>query len=147
MALLIANGLMLGCSSKEHWMSDTYPASGTVKVNGQIAEGALVMLFPTGDPVDLRNSKPWGLVGSDGSYQIGTYEQGDGAPEGDYDVTLVWSAGLGPDRLRGAYSVPAKAVMQVTIAPGSNELPPIELENVSVLKAGPKEPTLGMPEP
>ncbi|EAQ78983.1 hypothetical protein [Blastopirellula marina] len=130
---IAACGLTFGCGKREHWMTDTYPASGVVTVNGEKAEGAIVMLFPTSSPVDLRNSKPWGVVGVDGVYQLGTYEQRDGAPSGEYDVTLVWSTGLTPDRLKGAYSNPSRAVMQVTINSETNELPPIELSGVSVL--------------
>lgn len=103
------------------------------------------MLFPSDGPVDVRNSKPWGVVNADGSYRLGTYELEDGAPPGEYDVTLVWSLGLGPDRLKGAHSVPEKAVMHVTISQTNNELPPIELSGVSVLppptaRSGPLTP-------
>lgn len=135
--LCLTSGLACGCSRRERWMNETYPASGVVTVNGEKAEGALVMLFPAGGPVDVRNSKPWGVVNADGSYRLGTYELEDGAPPGDYDVTLVWTLGLGPDRLKGAHSVPDKAVMQVTIDQTSNELPPIELTGVSVLPPPP----------
>lgn len=135
LSLLSVCALASGCSNREHWMSETYSATGSVTVNGEKAEGAIVMLFPAGEPVDKRNSKPWGQVDADGTYRLGTYDREDGAPVGDYEVTLVWSAGLSPDRLKGAYNSPAKSVMTVTIAPGTNELPPIELENVSVLPA------------
>lgn len=138
LALLAVGTAAFGCSNREHWMTETYPATGTVTVNGEKAEGAIVMLFPAGDPIDQRNSKPWAQVDADGTYRLGTYDAEDGVPVGDYEVTLVWSGGLGPDRLKGAYSSPANSVMTVTIAPETNELPPIELEDVSVLAAPPE---------
>jgi hypothetical protein len=59
---------------------------------------------------------PRGRVAADGSFQLTTYEDGDGAPEGEYAVLIEWPK-KGPgkdgeemseedeeDRLEGAYS-------------------------------------------
>ncbi|GAA4434044.1 hypothetical protein [Bremerella cremea] len=138
----IAVGLLLlalgtsGCYSSSNWQERTYPVTGTVTINGQKAENAFVVLYSSEGKVDVRGSQPWAIVEADGTFRMTTYERGDGAPVGTYDLTLYWPKspmGDRADRLKGAYSSPDKAVMSVTVERGTNELPPIELENIPVL--------------
>src|SRR5690606_6356929 len=68
-----------------------YPAAGSVTVKGQPAEGAEVVLFAVDE--SLRgpgNPLPNGVVGPDGKFSLGSYGVGDGAPTGEYQVTIVW---------------------------------------------------------
>jgi hypothetical protein len=124
---------LLGCSD-EQWKADTYPAHGTLTVNGEPAVGAVVELHSVGGQPDVRNSRPWAIVQEDGSYVLSTYESGDGAPVGDYAVTLRWPPDVGQpslaDRFDGAYATRSRSQWEVSISEGENPLPPITLEGV-----------------
>jgi hypothetical protein len=119
------------------------PASGKVTVAGQPAAGVFVVLYPApGTPAAQAGVKPSGTTGEDGSFRLSTYEQNDGAPAGDYAVTMRWhradprSAGRPaipfgrqpPDRFRGKYNNPQTTSWRVTIREGDNELPPFEIK-------------------
>ena len=77
-----------------------YPVRGTVLFNGQPATGAVVVFHSTHDEA-LDAARPNGRVGASGQFELSTHQPGDGAPAGDYVVTLVWpeekSGGATPD--------------------------------------------------
>ena len=135
--LSVACGLLLLVGCGEDWHAETYPASGKVLLNGRPAADVVVELRSVGEQPDSRNSRPWAIVQSDGTYSLTTYEKGDGAPPGDYAVTLRWPSDISTpshfDRLSGAYDSPEKAPLKVTIEPEENTLPTVELSNVKVL--------------
>ncbi|TWT51805.1 hypothetical protein KOR42_32780 [Thalassoglobus neptunius] len=133
--LAVTLTLVVGCG-KADWQADTYPARGTLTINGENPVGALVELHPTGEATDVRNSLPWGLVEEDGTFTLSTYEMGDGAPPGQYSVTIKWSPDVNSptlaDRLNGAYRDPRKSQWTVTIAEEDNEIPLIEITDAKV---------------
>lgn len=143
LAVMLAVVMLSGCGH-EGWKAKTYATRGTVIVNGAPAENVIVMFHSQGKPMDVRQSVPYGLTSADGAFEMTTYEKGDGVPAGEYGLTLYWPMGKGnsPDRLAGAYLDPANPMMMVTIEKKRNELPPIKLSGVKVLKAGPA-PTEG----
>lgn len=118
------------------WEADTHPASGRVSVNGQPAAGSLVQLHSVGGQPDERNSRPWGLVKDDGTFALSTYQTGDGAPVGEYAVTLTWpedpSVPSMTDRLGFRYSQPAQSRWKVSIREGGNALEPIEIADAQL---------------
>ena len=124
-----------GCG--DDWQAETHPARGRVTVNGQPPAGAIVELHSAGGKPDVRNSRPWAVVGDDGSYTLTTYEKGDGAPAGSYKVVVRWPPDVSQpslaDRLGGAFSTPQRSRWTVTVAEGENELPPIEITGAKVL--------------
>src|SRR5262245_50678521 len=113
----IPTGLLLfialagpGCGAKEQ-RRPAHPVRGAVLVDGKPATKALVVFHPLNDP-DPKALRPHGEVGPDGAFTLSTYSSGDGAPAGDYAVTVHWFAGgaspgadadPGPDRLGGRY--------------------------------------------
>lgn len=127
-----------GCGNSEHWHTETNPIQGSIRINGQIPQGALVTLYPTGDAVDVRESKPWGIVDETGVYQLRTYAKGDGAPEGEFRATVVWredpSVQGSPDQLGGAFEDPTQSQWTFTIDPEQQELPPIEITDAKLSK-------------
>lgn len=129
---------LAGCSGKD-WEAETYPVTGKVLINGEPAVDAIVELHATAQKPDSRNSRPWGIVQPDGSFSLTTYQKADGAPPGQYAVTLRWPVDLTTpsqvDRLAGAYSTAAKAPANVTVEAGENEIPAIDLKDVKVLAA------------
>ena len=134
----------LGCSNDEQWHAATQPVQGEISINGEIPSGAIVTLYPASEAVDIRESKPWGVVGDDGTYKLRTYNKGDGAPLGEYDVTFVWrenpSVPGSPDLLAGAYDEPAESQWKFTVESGQTQLPPIELTGAKVSKVQRRQP-------
>lgn len=126
----------IGCGGGD-WRAETQPASGSITINGKKPEGAIVRFHPTKEAIDVRESKPWGLVGSDGTYRLRTYEKGDGAPVGTYHVTVEWLDNPhvpgAVDLLGGAYADPDRSKTKITIKEGQTELPPIEITGARVM--------------
>ncbi|MCA9127134.1 MAG: hypothetical protein KDB22_08610 [Planctomycetales bacterium] len=126
----------LGC--QPGWQAATYPVSGSITINGEPPVGAVVTLIPTGDKVDERNSKPWAVVDEQGQFTLQTYLKEDGAPAGDYIVTVKWPWDVKDmsqamsDRLGGAYAFPDKSDIRVTIARAPTVLAPIEIVKAKV---------------
>ncbi len=112
----------------------TYIASGTVKSRGQSCGGALVVFHPT-DKGRENDPKPVATVKDDGTFTLSTFGEGDGAPAGEYVVTIVWNrkpkegkislssegGGGGTDRLGGRYGDPRSPKLKATVnAAGPN---------------------------
>lgn len=129
--------VLTGCGG-EDWKAETFPTTGSLLINGEPASGALVHLYPTGEAIDIRHSKPWAKVAPGGSFQLTTYEMGDGAPTGEYAVTIVWPEDASKpstfDQLSRRYDKPNQSQWNVTIVEGNNELEPIALEGVKLAK-------------
>jgi hypothetical protein len=122
-----------------------HPVSGKVSVNGQAASGVLVLLHPAeGSAAAQGGVVPSATTGEDGTFQLSSYGQDDGAPLGEYSVTIQWyqsetkstrgkpaiPAGFArrSDRFHGKYNDPKKSPWQVTITEGTNVLKPIEVK-------------------
>lgn len=123
----------IGCGSEDGRVP-VYQTSGKISFEGHVPEGALVILHPQdgASPAALR---PTAKVQSDGSFELTTYEAGDGAPSGDYVVTVTWSQAVqvggdylpGPELIPPRYLSPRTSDVQVSVAEGQNELEPITL--------------------
>ena len=130
--LLASVSLVLASCSKSDDRKRTFVASGKVLLpDGKPAEHALVVLHPVGDPTSL--TKPRGKVGADGTYKLTTYDTDDGAPTGEYRVTVeLWLAGRGEEppanRLNPKYAKPETSKLTATVGTGPTEIRPIELK-------------------
>lgn len=133
LALLLAAA---GCGGAAR--PPAYPVSGRVlDAAGRPAEKAVVTFHRAGaGPNDAR---PSGRVEADGSFRLSTYAENDGAPAGEYAVTVVWPGPPpkdlrgdpgeeGPDRLSGRYRDPAKAAWRVTVGEGPTTLDLFQLK-------------------
>lgn len=112
----------------------TYPVTGKVVwLGGKPAEHASVVLHPVGDP-DPNVVKPRGKVGPDGTVKLTTYETDDGAPAGEYRVTVeLWLANPKSDapptnRLSPKYGSPDTSGLTARVEPTATTLKPIELK-------------------
>lgn len=127
--------LFAGCGGDD-WEVATYPAQGRILINGEPPAGAVLELHAVGDEPDVRNSRPWAIVQDNGSFTLTTYESGDGAPAGEYAVTVRWPPDVAQpslaDRLGGAYATVERSPSKVTISRGENLIPPIEIEKAKV---------------
>jgi uncharacterized protein (TIGR03000 family) len=107
-----------------------YPVHGRVVVDGKPAGGAVVALAPTDAAMTDR---PAAVTKEDGSFALATFKDNDGAPAGEYVVTVVWptkadGAARPEDRLKNRYGDATKSSLRATVKPQDNELPPLELK-------------------
>ena len=125
--LVVSALLVSGCNSRpEYQEADVFPVSGSVSVDGKPAAGVVVVFHPQTDTGMTKGNKPYTTTGDDGTFQVTTYTTGDGAPAGEYIVTLIWPVnprGPSPDRLKGRYAKPENSSITVTIQEGENKLP------------------------
>jgi hypothetical protein len=126
-----------GCGKKEE-RKPTFPVSGKVTFQGRPATGALVVLHPLNDAEldKWPTGYPRGYVSETGAFAIGTYEQADGAPTGNYSAVIIWPAETTPgkpetggDRLKGYYSDPKKSTFSVKVPQAPITLQPFELSS------------------
>src|SRR5262245_51845438 len=82
--LLVALASGPACSS-----SALHPVPGTVIYKGAPIKRAVVVFHPVGG--DLNSQRPSGVTGEDGTFSLTTGVK-DGAPRGEYRVTVVWPA-------------------------------------------------------
>jgi hypothetical protein len=148
LALLALSGL--GCSRGK----PLYPVTAQIYVDGRPAAGALVVLHPVNDsgPAAIR---PSGYVDDGGnvklmSFVTATRGTGEGAPAGEYIVTIAWFPTdvkeylskhpntAVPDKLKGRYSQPDKSALRATVQPQPTTLPRIDLKNDAVVLPVPK---------
>ncbi|WP_020468056.1 hypothetical protein [Zavarzinella formosa] len=123
-------------------------AKGKISYKGKPPVGARVVLLPSKDE-SPDAIKPYGFVAEDGTFELTTYPSAngkpDGAPPGDYLVSIRWTArsksavdedeggppgppgGVQRDRLGDRYSNPKTSGLRLTVAEG-RDLEPIELK-------------------
>jgi hypothetical protein len=74
-------------------------------------------------------------VGADGSFSLSTYDKDDGAPAGEYAVTIEWQklvtkgqeAEVGPNVLPDRYGKPQTSPLKATVTDAPTDLPPLRL--------------------
>jgi hypothetical protein len=107
---------------------DVYPVEGKLFVSGMPADNASICFYPC-DPTQQRI--PVAITAPDGTFRLTTLRSGDGAPEGRYDVTVMWPDYSIPrdecvdplhDRLKLQYADRNKTELHATIRPGKNEV-------------------------
>ena len=131
--------LLVVCGCGERWQAVTYPTHGRLVINGQVPVGAVVELHNEGAEADVRNSRPWGIVDESGAFHLTTYLANDGAPPGQYRVTIKWPPDVSrpslADRLNHAYASPESSKWTVTIEEHETDLGTIAVEAAKVLPA------------
>jgi hypothetical protein len=135
-ALIALSITVIGLAScgKADSRKPTFPVSGKVLLaGGKPAEHATVVLHPVDDS-GPDAVKPRGKVNPDGSFTLTTYDGNDGAPAGNYRVTVeLWLASGKSDegpksRLPAKYAKPETSGLTATVATGPTDLKPIELK-------------------
>ncbi len=137
--ILVLLGVIAYAIQPRDWKVETFESRGYVLINGKIPVNASIRFCASGDPVDSRESRPWGLIDEFGAYSLTTYELYDGAPQGKYAVTIRWPADLtkpSPDRLLGKFSDDKDPPLVVEVKPRKNYLPALILEDAAVDTAG-----------
>jgi hypothetical protein len=126
---------MSSCSRSGHKVDrkPVFPVHGKLLVNDEPAPGALVVLHPLDNP--MLSERPRGSVAADGTFELTTYDGKDGAPPGNYSVTVEWRVPVdrgegplpGPNQLPQQYASPGTSDLRATVSEGTNELSPITI--------------------
>jgi hypothetical protein len=139
-------GTLHGCGPDPEVRPPVHMTHGTLTINDEPAAGAMLVFHPADkEGFDARQTRPRADVGPDGVFEVTTYQQGDGAPTGDYKVGILWfkdpDASTPWDKLQGRYANPESTGIQVTINEGVNLLDPIDITGARVVENPPKDPT------
>jgi predicted small lipoprotein YifL len=124
--------LVSGCGKKGPVL---YPVKGSVRINGEPAKEVNVMFTPV-TPIEgiTELLSPAAVTEEDGSFRLMSFKPGDGAPAGDYQVTVIYPMNRfskylsGIDRLRGKFADPKTSGLTAKVEPKSNDLPPFDLK-------------------
>lgn len=130
--VLLISGSIIGCASHADDELVMFPVRGTVRVNGKPATGARVIFHPHDEEIPAT---PFGVVDDEGVFELSTFLANDGAPEGDYSVTISWAPPLsggsdpemGEERLPSTFQDPHGSGIVVTIEAEPNDLEPFDI--------------------
>ncbi|MFO0846454.1 MAG: carboxypeptidase-like regulatory domain-containing protein [Gemmataceae bacterium] len=129
---LIGGLLALGLSSCGDGRKPTFPVSGKVVLGDKPVANATVVFHPAGG--DANELRPRATTQADGTFRLTTYDGNDGAPAGEYRVTVeLWlSSGRGDEgptsRLPAKFARPETSGLAATVAAGPNELKPFGIK-------------------
>ncbi|MBM4002697.1 MAG: DUF4198 domain-containing protein [Planctomycetes bacterium] len=126
---------MTGCGAGE---PKIHPVTGKVLLNGQPLADASVVFHPVDAQSRPELRRLTARTDAGGAFRLTTRDPGDGAPAGEYGVTVEFrelvqegdefvrsGANLLPDR----YAHPATSGLHCRIEAGSNQLLPFQLES------------------
>ncbi|MGD9723489.1 MAG: hypothetical protein AB7O59_19595 [Pirellulales bacterium] len=139
----------IGCgASRLPDRQQVVPVQGSVVLNGKPLAGAVVTFLPQGtsNPRALRSN---GRVGNDGSFSLPTYVTADGAPPGEYVVTIYWAdpakqpppdeegeeTDLAPDLLKGRFAANT-SLLRATVSDKPVAFAPLDLGASELAKSG-----------
>lgn len=113
-----------GCQAEKK--SPVIEVGGQLLVEGKPAAHASIALHPISDSGSMIQ-RSVGITQQDGSFKLTTFSVDDGAPAGEYIVTIIWPDESVPidececvdptehDRLFGVYADPVKSKLRATI--------------------------------
>jgi tetratricopeptide (TPR) repeat protein len=130
LSLVVFRSTLLGHSGRVR----VYPAQGKVSFEGKPIPGATLFLHPVGVKTP-GFPRPRAIVAEDGSFVLGTYRKDDGAPPGEYKVTVQWfrkatSRDVPVNLLPSRYASPETSDLAVRIQKGEKDLPPLLVKGV-----------------
>src|SRR5437879_271898 len=102
-ALFAVCCLMIGGCSRN--AGDATPVVGQLTVDGKPASAAVVTFHPV-SATNPDAPRPTGRVDSEGRFQLTSSAAGDGAPPGDYKVTVTWRVAVPGKRVSESDEIP-----------------------------------------
>jgi 5-hydroxyisourate hydrolase-like protein (transthyretin family) len=125
----------VSCSKTDPNRKVTVPVRGEVYVDGQPAAMLQIECHPLEGLDKEQPTITQAVTDDEGRFQLATYEAGDGAPLGEYQLTFVWqnfsamAAGFsGPDKLKGRYKDPKSSEVSLKVEKGA----PIDLGRIEL---------------
>lgn len=134
--------LACGCGPPDEQRPPLHPTQGSLWINGQPAEGAMLVLHRVDEPsFDARGTRPMATVDAQGNFVLTTYQQGDGAPAGEYQVAILWfedpDSSSPWDKLGSRFADPTRSEIRLSVGPEQDELEPIRIDGVQILPRRP----------
>lgn len=134
-AVLLLPLAISGCSKGGSPWEKTYPVSGVVTYKGQPIVDAEISLFPE-DKDAPETVRPKAKSTEGGKFVVWTYNPGDGAPAGNYKVTVVHNEVTvskdtivaKPNDLPQKYASRETTDLQLQITAGPNESSTLSLK-------------------
>jgi len=126
----------IGC---EKARLQVHPVEVKVLFRGQPAANAELVLHPVDGGDEVQQLRPNGRVEANGNLILTTYERGDGAPAGQYKITVKWRVSArksddpetaeenAVDPLNGRFGDVQSTELMWQVKEGTNQLPPLEL--------------------
>ena len=110
----------------------TYKAQGQVLWEGKPLANAFVVLHPENPELVPAQAS----TDASGNFTLTTFDTGDGAPAGDYKLTVAYYRPIkeggslvpGPNIIPPKYSDASRTELRVSIMEGENQLPPFTLK-------------------
>ena len=122
--LMVLTSLMLCSCGGNDYGKATFPVSGEVYVDGQPAAELSVTLHPVNGMDTEVPTVSATFTKADGTFELSTFEEGDGVPAGEYVATFAWgelnpfSMTFDDSKLKGKYSDPEKSEVKITVTEG-----------------------------
>jgi hypothetical protein len=136
MAVLAVVAAFAGCSEGSGSKVPVFPVKGTVQFEGEPAAGAFVVFHPKA-PAKPGEETPRSTaqVQPDGTFELTTASQADGAPVGEYAVTVQWTKPIkqgndtvaGPNVIPPVYGKPDTTPLKATVKDAPNQLDPFTI--------------------
>jgi hypothetical protein len=106
-----------------------------VRINGEPGKDVNILFTPVTLPEGGATPlSPAAVTDGEGRFQLMSFKPDDGAPAGDYLVTIIYPMQRynkhlsGIDRLKGKFADPKTSGLTATVQPTSNDLAPFELK-------------------
>lgn len=134
--LAVIIGFVVATSCSRSTGPVCYPVSGRIAFKGQPVAEAMVVLHRVGGDVEGHH-KPIAYTRADGAFQLTTIKRNDGAPPGDYIITVELrtpktvgeeAVRSGPNLLPAQYSKPESSNLKYSVVAGDNQIPTIEVK-------------------
>ena len=106
---------------------ELHQVKGSVLASEKPVEGVEVRLYPLNQLYDNSAPHPYGKTNKEGQFQLRVGETSEGAPAGQYLVTLVWPGSGGKDRLGGTFAEPEGSGLTAVIEDRATNLPPFRI--------------------
>jgi hypothetical protein len=135
---------MTSCGTSHPERVALVPARGRVLFDGKPAAGVVLRFYP--DPARSDALTPVAQTKEDGTYDVTTYETGDGGPPGRYKVALRWpveeskvATAAKPDRLNNRYGNAEKTTWRVEISQVNTTLDDIDIPSDNEAESRPEK--------
>lgn len=121
-------GGVTGCDPQDK-RKPVYPVTGKILIDNRPTKDVVISFHPIEEVKNPKALRSLTTTDADGTYKLTTYVTHDGAPTGEYVVTVYWPGKVppgspigevGPDQLKGKYADPTTSKLRATVREQSN---------------------------